>query len=458
MLGTAVFASATAIGMSLGCSGAGDGELVHRSTSHEDTDAGTPGEDTGPGLPGWSRKIAGAHPESIAIDRATGDIVIGGVLREPIDFEEGEVLPIDGNKSTVFLAKFDRNGNPLWGKGLGRWRAGDSIAVAIDANGNIIVAGTFEEPIDLGSGELKSNSRSKDVFVGKYSRAGGYVFAKRFGGSSRDVLRSLAVHDDGSILFSGLFTGRINFGGSDLSQYGDEFPFVARLSPDGEHASSRSFDGPGVSSAVAFDSDGNIWVGGSFLTELDCGLGPMKSAGGRDGFIIKLDEELGCQWQHRFGTGLHENVSSVVPSPSSDVYLGGSAHGDEGEIAYLAKFTALGTLLWEREIPEAQLRGIADDGEGGIVLTGGLFGDGDFGGGLLASPPGLNVFFAAYDAAGDHRASSAFGGIPFSTGVGVALSASGAHVAVGLYHEGIDFGHGPLDGDGMFLVEQKLAP
>ena len=96
-----------------------------------------------------------------------------------MDFGGGPLTSAGG--PDVFVAKYTAAGAPLWARRAGS-TGGDMKAVAVDGQGNVVVTGYFQGTVDFGAGPLTS-AGGYDIFVLKYSAAGGLPWAKRFGGS-----------------------------------------------------------------------------------------------------------------------------------------------------------------------------------------------------------------------------------------------------------------------------------
>ena len=62
----------------------------------------------------------------------------------------------------------------------------DDIAygVALDGSGNVVIVGQFQNTVDFGGGALTS-AGDRDIFVAKYSPSGAYLWARRYGSTSR---------------------------------------------------------------------------------------------------------------------------------------------------------------------------------------------------------------------------------------------------------------------------------
>lgn len=211
----------------------------------------------------WSKRFGGAGaevPKSIALD-AAGNVFVAGGLQ------------------TCSIVKFSPNGDVLWTAGP---PAADFASIAVDSVGSVVATGNFAAPfaapIDFGNGfTLSSQFGATDCFLAKYSPSGACVFARGFANSG-DAEWGYGVKVDRSdnILLAGYATGRINLGGADLQNivYGNTFGFLGKFAPTGAHIWSRRLgvtmatDTIGSSwsrvTALAIDSNGDLLLGGHF--------------------------------------------------------------------------------------------------------------------------------------------------------------------------------------------------
>ncbi len=111
-------------------------------------------------------------------------------------------------------------------------------AVAVDRQGNEVLAGSFAGRLRIGGGEL-TGAGGTDIFVAKTAPNGAPVFPpERFGGGGDDAATGVAVDEDGSIVISGTFQGDATFGPQNLKAQvrhpRQRAVFVARLDPAGK--------------------------------------------------------------------------------------------------------------------------------------------------------------------------------------------------------------------------------
>src|SRR3989442_12049361 len=122
----------------------------------------------------------------------------------------------------------------MWSKCLGGDLGGGAgRAVAVDANGNVLVTGKFSGTIDFGTGPLTS-AGATDIFLAKYSAAGDPIWSKAFGGALNDSGNGVAVDSGGNVVLIGTASGGAGFcGGAPLAHR--FHTAVAEFSPPRPH-------------------------------------------------------------------------------------------------------------------------------------------------------------------------------------------------------------------------------
>jgi hypothetical protein len=153
----------------------------------------------------------------------------------------------------------------------------------------------------------------------------------------------------------------------------------------------------GYSAAMA--GSGNAYVAGETWGSLG---GP--SAGVEDAFLRKYDEAGNVLWTRQLGTNYHDHGYSVAADANGNAYLAGTTSGSLGgpnagdTDAYLAKYDAVGTSLWTRQLGTVGSefgRCATTDIAGNVYVTG------DTQGGLGGANSGLyDLFLAKYDGSG----------------------------------------------------------
>lgn len=221
----------------------------------------------------------------LAIDPA-GNVAVGGSFR-------GSTLDIGGGalssagKNAIFVAEYDASGNHRWSKGFSAPNEfQDLTSLAADSAGNILIAGEGTS-VDFGGGAVSG------YYIAKFGSNGSHVWSRAFPATSSGSSPSLAVDWEGNVLLAGSFVGIANFGGGSLTGTGGGNAFVAKYGPSGAFTWAKQYaPSPTIPSSVSesrvsngglgVDDCGNILVGGTFGTQtgavtVDLGAGPLAA-------------------------------------------------------------------------------------------------------------------------------------------------------------------------------------
>lgn len=178
----------------------------------------------------WSKRFGGLGSQNatdIAIDE-DGSALVAGEFTGDLDFGGGLLANLaDGD---LFLAKLDADGNHEWSRRFGDTGNQTPKGIAIDSFGNIVLTGHFNGAIDFGGGPLQS-ATGQDVFIAKLGRMGEHLWSKRFGDALPQVGIAVAVDRDANLLLAGRLDGSIDFGGGALVSAGGADIFVVKLGP-----------------------------------------------------------------------------------------------------------------------------------------------------------------------------------------------------------------------------------
>jgi hypothetical protein len=350
----------------------------------------------------------------------------------------------------------------FWSQRFGANPDDVGYAVAVDGSGNVVMTGYFNGTVNFGGSNLVS-SGGNDIFVAKYNSAGIHQWSQRFGSTTNDEGRAVAVDGSGNIFVTGYFTGAISFTGSGLISAGGNDIFVTKINAAGlpqwgQRFGSTSND---LGEALAVDGSGNVLVAGYFQGTVSFGGVNRVSAGLTDIFVAKYNSVGVHQWSQRYGDTLNDEARAVAVDGSGNVlvtgYFQGTADFGGGSLVsagdtdiFVAKYNSAGVHQWSQRFGSTSSDhglGVAVDVSGNVVVTGGFQLTVSFGGGNLVSAGG-DIFVAKYNSAGVHQWSQRFGGTAGDSGLGVDVDGSGNVVVTGYMSGTANFGGGNLVGAG----------
>src|SRR5438445_3254 len=140
------------------------------------------------------------------------------------------------NGSRNLVANFtSQQSTGPWAKGFGGSSYNYGRVVAVEPiTGNTVFAGYFAGTTDFGGGLLTS-AGSMNMVLGKYSPAGGCLWSKRFGSTGTEMPTAVALDASGNIFVAGIFQGTADVGGGPMVSAGSDDIFVAKYSPAGQY-------------------------------------------------------------------------------------------------------------------------------------------------------------------------------------------------------------------------------
>ncbi len=347
----------------------------------------------------------------------------------------------------------DLSAGPDAGCGLGSWTfsAGGASTdypqhIAVGGAGAATIIGQFSGSTMFGATTLTSAGES-DVFVARVSAAGKLLWAVSAGGTAADVGTGIAVDAAGNSYITGSFSGTAKFGGLTLKTLGGNDIFVAKLDPAGKFVWALFTQGTtaDMSPAIAVTKAGQAVITGHVTG--------MVAANGAS--FIWTDYTQG-------------SPTDIAVDAAGNAFIAGSFTGTAtfGQSTFTA--TSAGDLFVARLDPKGKITmaaravgtagaavhvtGAAVDPTGGIVALAGWFrGSHGFGKDTIKSQgtgQAGDAFFAAMDGKGSWRWAASAGGAADVSATGVALAPAGLVIGAGRFSGNAQFGATSLGAKG----------
>jgi len=235
-----------------------------------------------------------------------GSVVSTGNFRTVVDFDPGEgVAELTGYGNDFYMQKLDVNGDFLWVKQIGGSSEDLIRDLALDDDGNILMAGEFKNFCDFDPGPdqyIVNSNGVTDIFMCKYDQDGNVIWADNIGGVANDAAYGIEADANGRFYATGFFSGTADIipgpGEEVVSPGGNSRDMlVFAFEPDGTHIETmRMVSNSDVyGQAVAADSQGQIYVTGRYLgpTDFDPSEGVFISdnvGSNTDSYVLKLSE------------------------------------------------------------------------------------------------------------------------------------------------------------------------
>lgn len=258
----------------------------------------------------------------------------------------GNALDVNSNGSPMIAGSFqnpiDLGATPLTSVGqsdgiFARFRASDGVVeqfVQLGTSGaesgtaahyllgNNVIAGTFDTTLALGAEPELTARGGKDIFIASFTNAGTYQWRIGIGGELDDGSVYLAHDRAGDVYVLGAFQQTLQIGAFSLETHGGSDIFMARLSPTGivEWASAFGGGGNDVPRGIAVSPLGAVSISGEFAGEIDFGGGNRPSQGDFDAFVASFGSDGAYRWDHTYGGALTDRGLGVIVDEDGSVY------------------------------------------------------------------------------------------------------------------------------------------
>jgi gliding motility-associated-like protein len=270
--------------------------------------------------------------------------------------------------------------------------------LARDGIGNVYITGLSVSPNNIATAGVHQNTWAgdNDALLAKFNANGQRLWGAYYGGTGSDSGQGLAVSSQGDVYLVGgsnSGTGIASAGIHQSTLQGDVDVYIAKFNPNGIRTWGTYFGGAqyDFGNAIGLDAVGNLYITG--WTRSTAGIatnGAFKTTyGGQfDGFVAKFTENGQQLWGTYFGDAEFELGLALVSENNGGVYVGGwssstqgiaSAGAFQGTYAggtadmFLMQFNANGQRIWGTYYGgsgDEYADGIAKDANNNIYITG----------------------------------------------------------------------------------------
>jgi hypothetical protein len=178
----------------------------------------------------WVRKCdsyLGDNPYGIATDWE-GTSYITGYFQNETTFGNHTIHAQGYNDA--FLAKYDHDGNCDWAKAIGGNDLDVGTAVCTDEFGYVYITGFFDSALVFEDTTYIANAAGYEVFIAKYWTEGDEVWIQIGGGAGNDFANAIAVNAAGEVAVAGYYNLYGYFGPYVLPLTQQQDIFVTKLS------------------------------------------------------------------------------------------------------------------------------------------------------------------------------------------------------------------------------------
>jgi hypothetical protein len=449
---------------------------------------------------GWARTWGGSYSDSawnVAVDNE-GNIYVVGYYTATTDFDPSPFLEASRYNyggDSGFISKFGRDGQFKWVRTMGGSYYAAPATIIIGDDGKLYAAGNFWPSVTFEGDPTQTkyvSGSGADVFLCSYGKAGGFQWAKTWGGDVEGIGASqISLDGTGNIYIGGSFDGTIDFDPGPGTEFHtahlEQDCYIEKLTPTGDFIWVRTWGSEPYDPykfenkvrGIAIDSNDAVYCTGYFEGIVDFDPGPETDFHTVPGFPPEPDEDVFLskftsdgeyQWVRTWGGSIRDVGYGVAIDSNDNISAIGyfmetvdfdpgpgvfelTAPNSGGGWPYMSKFNTEGdfmwALTWNATVEWHYNRlSIAHDVWDNIFITG-MFGwtpDFDPGPGIVerTSNGGYDYYLSKFNADGEFLWVGTWGG-PESehNGLGVAVDSLGFASVVGGFHGTADFDPGP---------------
>jgi hypothetical protein len=226
----------------------------------------------------WMKRAGGTFKDygNGAVADADGNIyVVGNFYSAPMNFS-GLLLQNGGNGRNGFVAKYDKDGQPVWVKRVGNG-ANDSLnGVVLSSDGRIIIVGYASSTLSFAGSTITADSG----FIASLDSDGNFRSLRSLGPTVKP--QSISRDHEENFVIAGSIAGR---GGTEIA--------VIKCSGNLSAVWSKTagLTGPDTARQLAVSPLGEIFFSGTYFEAAQFDQLYIEGLGGQDAFVAKISSE-----------------------------------------------------------------------------------------------------------------------------------------------------------------------
>ena len=412
--------------------------------------------------------------EDVVLDDS-GNAYIVGRFEEALQIADTTLVSNGAND--IYIAKFDSDNNLIWIIQAGGSATDKDSKIAIDSQGDIIVTSEFKSSFTIGTTNL-SPLGSSDLLVAKYNRDGVLQWVQQLGFSETVTNNNVAVDADDNIYLSGSFEGTTTIAATTLSSLseGDYSGYLIKMNATGNAQWALQLDSDGDDLNVydvAVGTNAVYIAGGIEGTSATIGTDSYNIQGDLDGFFAQYDLDGNYIASSHLISSYYTECYTIAVDENDNIFVGGYTFENmdfngttfqvlNDECLFLAKYNSNQDLEWVRYQDHKEgsvINSLCLDEKGDVISIGEFAGTMTFGTTTVSSANDNydEVFILKYDTDGNFKWIEKGTSDDSSRDGGEEINISSKDVihAVGFYHGNVTFSNVSLsdanESDGFVL-------
>ena len=238
------------------------------------------------------------------------------------------------------FTKYDSNGLQLNSTQIGSGGNYRTYGLATDSSSNLYFTGAYTNSFSVnmnGNSQNIVNDGGFDLLIGKMNSQGDILWIKNPDNSPSDSKPyGIHVHNDNEIYITGSFYSNLSLGNFSISAGGYENGFLAKINSTGEWQWLMDIDCSCtvILRSVTIDVSGNPYISGTQyggISNYGNGVSTTACCGSKDALVAKFDSNGLAQWARTFG-GPNEDIAYTITSDKLGRLIVGGIFGETANI------------------------------------------------------------------------------------------------------------------------------
>ncbi len=266
----------------------------------------------------------------VKIDKSNNRILTGNYSNDLGEIRSLYINEIKFNLPSVsgfFCIKLNEKKEVVWFKTIQRKTDSRySFAYSVlDDSSNVYVIGKLQQVLQFDE-NTTLDSPTGDIFVAKYASDGKLKWAKKYVGSSDEASFRPKIDKDGNLYILGRYQKSLEVGGKEvLKAVGQNpEPYLLKLDRNGNFIWAKGFDEKLEVNLVTVNKNNNIFLSGNFTDSIILNDNiKLQSAGYKDIFYAKIDQNGQVLWAKTIGSSQRDNSNAIEADDFGNIYLAG---------------------------------------------------------------------------------------------------------------------------------------
>jgi len=328
----------------------------------------------------WNMRYGGSGKDNFtdAIETLDGGYLAGGFTNSGGNGDKSQATQ---GQNDYWIVKSDQNGKKLWEKRYGGTEDDYLNRIIQTSDGGYLLAGSSFS--GKGGDKTEASQGERDYWVVKVDKQGTKEWDKTFGGNDWDELKKVIQLASGEYVLGGSSNSPVSGDKSQRGQGGHDY-WLVKISSTGMKLWDKRYGGSADELLGGFTetADGGFFLGGSSLSG-QSGDKSLASRGSSDYWLVKTDKDGALLWEESYGGSGQDEVYSVRRSHGNNLYVAGTSNSgigvdksqksQGGKDYWLIKLDENGYKLWDKTFggsKDDELHASTFTDEGHYILAG----------------------------------------------------------------------------------------